>query len=358
MTTTMPDPTTDSTSTAAATEQQHDATPRWTQSDFEFAAAEQDRERLDQVAATVQAQYTGFRVRISGLPQSRKVSSEQRAAAASQFGADPDSVSMSSRLWDANEPAVKKIRSVLAKVSRLFHDRRYTLPTTEAGVRLLRRDRISDYESQMTDFLEELRDALEEFDREMPAIVERERGRRGELFDETSYAFNPLLTCKLSWGFPVTDPNENLQAINDEIYAREVRRIQEELRETVKMAEAQIAEDLYESVAGLAEKLAEMNAESDTKKVLQTRTLSKLFDGLENLQQQVSATGLGDTTELQRIGSEMQALLANHTDSSLRSRLANSRSRREDMQEKCAQLADKILKTAVPKTRRQVIGRI
>src|SRR5688572_8099206 len=67
-----------------------------------------DRSHEAKAIETVRLRYKGVEVHVSGLPNSRKVSDNQKAKAAKLFGADPKSMSMSTLLWNAKETAVKE----------------------------------------------------------------------------------------------------------------------------------------------------------------------------------------------------------------------------------------------------------
>lgn len=318
--------------------------------DFDASAEQQ---RIDEAAQRVRLTYKGVRVKISGIPSSRKVSDGQKSQVASVFDANAATISMSSLLWDCNEPAVKALRAALSSASRLFHNPALTLPTAHDGLRMLRRDAITRFHQQMTECREEIAQRAAALKDALPDIIERERDRRGQLFNESDYRFDPTLVVGLSWSFPSIVEDQDLAEIDDSVYQDELRRVREDLQQSVRIAEQEMAEQLYSMLTTISLKL-ESDASGQPKKFKNT-TISRIFEELDQAATKLKEVGIGGGP-LAAVAENLRKTLAGQTAETLPETVRESGSYREHIREQCAKLADQVLASAVPTRRRNLLA--
>jgi hypothetical protein len=315
---------------------------------------ETEEQRLNEVADRIRLAYKGVRVKISGIPNSRKVSDQQKARAAGLFDADARTVSMSSLLWDCREEAVKELRAALSGASRLFHDPRLTLPTTHDGLRMIKRDAIAEFHAKLLETRELIRRKAAALGRVLPEIVDRERIRRGDLFKAEDYQFDPESVVDLTWSFPSITEDKELAQIDDSVYQDELRRVREDLRQAAQVAEQEMAEELYNMLSTITLKL-ESNPDGQPKK-FQNKTISRVFDELNEMSERLKTTGLGGGA-LGDLAQRLRTSLGGETGETLPDNVRNSATYREHVREKLDGIAKQLLTQAVPVRRRNLLVR-
>lgn len=314
--------------------------------------ADDGDQREAQAADRVRLQYKGVRVTVTGIPSRRGVSETQKSRAAGLFQADSGSVSMSSLLWDAGEPAVKALRAVTGAIQRTFHDRSMTLPTAHPGLRMLKRNCLTIFNDQMQLHSSELAARAEALYHELPAIIERERERRGELFNLADYDFDPREHCKVVWAFPSVVEDQELAQIDDEIYQAELRRVRRDMVEVVRQAESQMAEHLHEMLQHISERM--QNDEEGQPRKFQNNTVAKLFDELDLMSERLKQTGIGGEG-LQDAARRLKNLLDGQNRETLPEALRSAAGYRQEFQQQCLQIADKLLEDSIPPRRRVIL---
>lgn len=326
------------------------------QRELPFPSEEEAAEtaRVDQVAERVRLTYKGLRVAVQGLPTSRSVDPNEKQRAAGLFDAAGASVSMSTLLWDAKESAVKALRSTINKIHRLFHDREFTLPTPLPGLRRIRRDKVVEVDDKLRSLSLQLTADAASLARELPKIVERERERRGQLFRASDYSFDPRNSVRVAWCFPNVSEDTELAELSDDVYQREVQRVRDELRDSVRMAEQQMAEELWGSLAHITDRLA--NGDNGRRLTFRDSTVNKLFDELSLIETALRDSGLGGERMREAAG-KLRDIVGGHDAQSLGPALRTSEAFRERVREQCRELADNLAATAVPEVRRRVLYR-
>ena len=130
------------------------------------------------------------------------------------------------------------------------------MPYPETGLRLIRQDRIEDFNSTFEDFREQLEAGVRMFDEQFAQIKEAARVRLGSLFDLTDYPSSLENEFQINWDFPSVDPPDYLRRLNPEVYAEQSRRVSQRFDEAVGLAESAFVEELDRLVNHLASRLA------------------------------------------------------------------------------------------------------
>lgn len=313
---------------------------------------EAEEKRLTAAAEMIRLQYKGIRVSISGLPNQRKVSGSQKKQAAELFGAREGSVSMSTLLWDADEPLVKDVRSIRAAIGRTWHDKYKTLPTTVDGLRKIRKGCVKDVHQQLQLLQTELAAAAERLEQGMPAILQREQVRRGVLFQASDYAgFQPTKDIAVSWSFPVVTEDSELAELDDSVYQHEIQRIRAEGMASVQKFEAQLAEGMADMLDAVVERLEG----SGKRKAFKNSTPLKIFEDLQLYSQQLKELGVGGEYIEQAL-QRLSQVVSGHDRGTFPDALRKGSDQfRDHVREQLGKVRDVLVSNAVPVPRRSVL---
>ena len=132
-----------------------------------------------------------------------------------------------------------------------------SLPYPEAGVRLIRQDRIDAFAAKMREFQEELAEAVEALDRHYSELKATARQRLGSLYNPADYPEIAGRSCSPSTStFPSVEPPDYLQQLNPQLYEEECRRVQTRFDEAVRLAEEAFTAELAKLVSHLTERLS------------------------------------------------------------------------------------------------------
>ena len=232
-------------------------------------------ERLRDTTAAVRLSFNWPGVR-------KALSAEQKSRAAEAFDADGSSIAATKRLIDTSHPAFKAVTAVKSQATGYWKG--MTLPFPEAGVRLIRQDRVEEFDSRMTELRGELDEAVVALERHYGELRAAAARRLGTLFDERDYP--PTLTglFQIDWDFPSVDPPNYLLELNSELYEQESRRVAARFDEAVQLAEEAFTSELAALVSHLADRLS--GTEDGQPKIFRdsaVRNLTEFFERFREL---------------------------------------------------------------------------
>ena len=203
-------------------------------------------QRLRTSTAAVRLSFTWFGVR-------RSLTTEQRAQAADTFGAEGDCLSAAKLLLDTRHPAFKTVAAV--KNRAVGYWKSLSLPYPEAGIRLIRQDRVEPFDIQMNWFQRELADAVDALDERYHELQTAARQRLGSLYDPTDYPESLRGLFSMDWEFPSVEPPDYLMQLNPELYEQECQRVAARFDDAVQLAEQAFVDELSKLVSHLTERL-------------------------------------------------------------------------------------------------------
>jgi len=217
------------------------------------------------------------RLSFTWLGVRKSLTVEQKNQAADSFGAEGKFLSAGKKLLDTSHPAFKAVTAIKGRC--LSYWRAVSLPYPEPGIRLIRQQRINEFDNQMAAFREELREAVDELDRRYTELRSAARRRLGDLFDASDYPVSLIGLFGIEHEYPSVEPPSYLRQLNPELYEQECQRIQARFDEAVQLAEAAFTEELAKLVEHLSERL---NGESDGKaKVFRDTAVTNLTEFFE-----------------------------------------------------------------------------
>jgi hypothetical protein len=208
-----------------------------------------------QTASTrLRENFSACRLKFKWLGTSKALSADQKSQAAEAFDADSASISAGKRLIDVKHDAWKALKSIKSQATKYWKEN--SLPYPETGLRLIRQNRIEDFNSTFEDFREQLEAGVRMFDDQFAEIKEAARARLGSLFDASDYPSSIEDEFQIQWDFPSVDPPDYLRRLNPEVYAEQSRRVAQRFDEAVELAESAFVEELDQLVNHLASRLA------------------------------------------------------------------------------------------------------
>lgn len=221
---------------------------------------------VDQYGAPANADYSGtdfafelqqataaVKLEKSRWGVSKSLTSEQKERAASEFCAESRAISASKKLVDTKHPLVKAVTKHINAAKAYWES--CTVPFPEDGIRLIRTDRIEEFEHQMASFVSAMNEAVDELDYHLEEIKDRARHDLGELYNEADYPESVKPLFKITYSYPSVKPDERLLKLNPELYERESQKIAAKFAEAVELAESAFAEKMAEMVERLLETL-------------------------------------------------------------------------------------------------------
>ena len=206
------------------------------------------------IADRLQTTMAAARVSFTWLGVRKTLSADQRAQAAEPFGAEGQYLSAAKKLLDTAHPAFRAVTAVRNKIVAFW--RSVSLPYPEAGVRLIRRDRVESFNDEMTQFRQELTDAVAELDRQFAELKDGARVRLGRLYNSADYPAGLSDLFAVQWGFPSVQPPNYLLELDPALYEQERARIAARFQEAVQLAEEGFLGEFQKLVSHMAERLS------------------------------------------------------------------------------------------------------
>jgi hypothetical protein len=193
------------------------------------------------------------RVSFTWLGVRKTLTPPQKAEAAESFGAEGNYLSAAKKLLDTRHPAYRAVTAVRGRTVSYW--RGTTLPYPEPGVRLIRQERVADFDRHMRELRDELVHAVAELDACYAQLRTAARERLGRLYDSADYPDSLAPLFDVSWDFPSTEPPDYLLRLNPGLFEQERARVAARFDEAVTLAEQAFAAELSTLVAHLAERL-------------------------------------------------------------------------------------------------------
>ena len=203
----------------------------------------------------VRSRFAASRLKFKWLGVSKSLSSEQKSQAAESFGAEGDSISAGKKLLNTKHEAYKALTSLKSQVTRFWKDNSLAFPG-ETGVRLIKQDRITEFDEAFQRYKSDLADAVRQLDVHYSDLKEAARIRLGALFDASDYPSSLEDEFGVEWDFPNVEAPEYLRQLNPEVYAQQSRRVAERFDRAVELAEQAFIDELDRLVNHMAERLA------------------------------------------------------------------------------------------------------
>ena len=222
-----------------------------------------------------------------------------------------------------------------------------SLPYPEPGIRLIRQDAITDFDSRLAIFRDELGQAVEVLDGRYDEMRNAARDRLGELFNPSDYPPSLAGTFAIEHEYPSVEPPSYLRQLNPELYEQECQRVQARFNEAVQLAEQAFIDELSQLVEHLAERLS---GQVDGKpKVFRDSAVANLTEFFERFGQ----LNIRSNSELDELVSNAQQVVRGVQPSELR----NNQSLRHDVSSQLARVQSVLDGLLIDRPRRNILRR-
>jgi hypothetical protein len=168
-------------------------------------------------------------------------------------------------------------------------------PYPEPGLRLIRQDRIEEFDERMREFREELSEAVEKLDQHYEELRQAARQRLGTLFNPGDYPPRLSGLFDVAWEFPPVEPPDYLRQLNPALYRQECERMQERFHEAVRLAEEAFTSELARLISHLTERLS--GAEDGKPKIFRDSAVTNLTEFFERFRQ----LNIGSSEQLEEL---------------------------------------------------------
>ena len=205
-------------------------------------------------AQRLRTSMAAVRVSLRWLGIRKSLTTDQKARAADTFGAEEAFLSAGKKLLDTRHPAFKAVTAVRNRL--LSYAKSMSLPYPEPGIRLIRQDRIDEFDARMREFQDELDEAVRNLDEHYSELRMAARDRLGTLYNASDYPESLIGLFAAEWEFPAVEPPNYLRQLNPELYEQECQRMQQRFDEAVQLAEEVFVGELGKLVSHLTERLS------------------------------------------------------------------------------------------------------
>lgn len=203
-------------------------------------------QRLRATMAAARVAFCWFGVRKTLTPQ-------QKAQAAGTFGAEGQYLSAGKKLLDTRHPAFRTVTSIRHQIVATWQS--MSLPYPEPGIRLIRQDKIDEFNRRMTELQQDLNEAVWRLDEHYAELKSAARERLGSLFNPSDYPESVRGLFAVTWDYPNVEAPSYLEQLNPALYEEECQRVAARFDEAVQLAEQAFASELTDLVEHLTERL-------------------------------------------------------------------------------------------------------
>lgn len=260
-------------------------------------------QRLRQQMAAVRLSFTWFGVR-------KSLTTAQKAQAAESFGAEGKFLSAGKKLLDTGHPAFRGVTAIRGAIQGYW--RAVSLPYPEPGLRLIRQDRVTTFDSQLRRYQSDLADAVSLLQDQYAELRRLASRRLGELYDARDYPSSLAELFAVEWDFPAVEPPEYLKQLSPSLYEQERQRITARFDEAVRLAEEAFIGELAKLVSHLTERLS--GTVDGQPKVFRDTALTNLQEFFQRFQ----SLAVHSEADLDRLVEQAQGILRGVGPQSLR----------------------------------------
>ena len=123
---------------------------------------ESTHDSITSASQRIRNSFAACRLKFTWLGTTKSLSSEQKSQAAETFGAASESISAGKRLFDTKAESYRSLSSLKSDITRFWKDNSLAYP--EPGIRLIRQNRIDEFNESFDDFRSQLEAAVRRLD--------------------------------------------------------------------------------------------------------------------------------------------------------------------------------------------------
>ena len=297
-----------------------------------------------EAGAELRANCLASKLHLKWLGVTRSLTADQMASLVDGSEVDSKMIRASKRLLDSAHPTMKLLANIRNRMLGTW--RGLTLPFVEAGVRLIPRQLVGEFEARMSLLKDELASAVDELQQEWPKLKEAAAARLGTLYNPDDYPDNLEELFVVSWSYPDTSVPSYLMAIDAGVYRREAARVAEKFEQAVELAEQGFVEEFNKLVSHLTERLTDTDCE---RKIFRDSSLESLREFFQRFRQM----RLGGRAEqqLEELVTQAQQIVSGVVSQDLR----DSSSLRQSIAQNLARVGAELEGLMVARPRRKIV---
>ena len=264
---------------------------------------------MSEYSDLLREQFTAVKLRTKWWGITKAVDDYSRRQMASAVGADEKEVHAKKYLVDTKQPQYKACTAVRSQAKSYVKE--CTLPFPEDGIRLLKRDCLSEFTNKMAGYTAQLDQAVSALqDAYWDIRQERSKALAG-MFREGDYPITLADQFSIWSEFPSIEPPEYLQDSNNRIYQQERQRCAARLEEAVNLAEQAMADEFKKYLDHLVDMLG--YNEMGESKMFQIKANGRCptVDNLREFFGKFRNLSLGSNEQLDELVDAAQAILGN-----------------------------------------------
>ena len=202
----------------------------------------------------IRTDFAACRVKFRWFGTTKTLTTAQKSQAAESFGAQGKAISAAKRLIDTKDDRYRVLTSIKSTITRYWKDSSLAFP--EPGIRLIRQERIDEFDDKLRAYRDELDSAVASLDNQFSTLKQAAKVRLGSLFNLSDYPASLADEFAVEWDFPSVEAPDYLRRLNPEVYQQQAQLVSQRFEETVAMAEQAFIDELDQLVNHLAERLS------------------------------------------------------------------------------------------------------
>ena len=231
-----------------------------------------DSQSLIDSVNQIRSDFAACRVKFRWFGTTKTLSNAQKSQAAESFGAEGKAISAAKRLIDTRNENYRALTSLKSSIVSYWKEASLAFP--EPGIRLIRQDRIDEFDSRLREYDSKLATGVDQLDTCFAELKEAARQRLGSLYNASDYPATLRDEFAVEWDFPNITAPEYMKRLSPELYQQQVRLVAERFERTVAMAEEAFIQELDQLANHLVERLS--GDEDGKQKVFRNSSLTNL----------------------------------------------------------------------------------
>jgi hypothetical protein len=248
--------------------------PLWSNLPMSTTMSRPSRQAGQNPADQLRGDFVAMKLSFKWFGVRRTLSDDQKNRAAASFGAESKYLSAGKKLIDTTHPKFRSVSQVRSRASQFWKAR--SMPYPESGIRLIRNQDIDSINQQMSEYQDELRDAVASLENDFGSLKSAARTRLGSLYAEADYPDDLSGLFDIGWEFTNVEPPEYLLHLSPQVYQQECERVRVRFEEAVELAEQAFTEELSRLVTHLAERLS--GAEDGKPKIFRDSAIENMTE--------------------------------------------------------------------------------
>lgn len=254
-------------------------------------------------AALLHDKYLAVKLDFTWMGLRKSVADSQNDQVADMFDADAERVRTQKNPMDTRHPIYRKVKAAKLAIKALWEDRKYTVPYTETGKRLLIEGQLDTFVAEVSKAIEALRAAAKEMQGAREEIIESSKKKLGKLFNINDYPIDFATAFDAHYVITSEDAPEHLLRLNKAEYERQKAIVANRFAQTAKMVEDTFASELAKLVKHLGEKM-KPDAQGEVKHFRQAA-----LDNVLSFFQTFQAIGPGGSKQLEQLAEQAANLV-------------------------------------------------